>query len=32
MTGIALQDLTTVRTLYERALADNIGRNIPWPW
>ncbi|WP_374580601.1 ornithine cyclodeaminase family protein [Pseudoduganella sp.] len=32
MTGIALQDLTTVRMLYERALAHNIGRNIPWPW
>ena len=32
MTGIALQDLTTVRMLYERALANNIGRNIPWPW
>ncbi|MGW8394040.1 ornithine cyclodeaminase family protein [Pseudoduganella sp. HUAS MS19] len=32
MTGIALQDLTTVRMLYQRALANNIGRNIPWPW
>ncbi len=32
MTGIALQDLTTARMLYERALANNIGRNIPWPW
>lgn len=32
MTGIALQDLTTVRMLYERALANNIGHNIPWPW
>ncbi|MCE3262241.1 MAG: ornithine cyclodeaminase [Pseudoduganella sp.] len=32
MTGLALQDLTTVRMLYERALANNIGRNIPWPW
>lgn len=32
MTGIALQDLTTVRMLYERALANNIGQNIPWPW
>lgn len=32
MTGIALQDLTTVRMLYERALANNIGQNLPWPW
>lgn len=32
MTGIALQDLTTVRMLYQRALANNIGQNIPWPW
>jgi len=32
MTGIALQDLTTVRMLFERALANNIGQNIPWPW
>ncbi|WP_342119314.1 ornithine cyclodeaminase family protein [Pseudoduganella sp. OTU4001] len=32
MTGIALQDLTTVRMLYERALANNIGQNIAWPW
>lgn len=32
MTGIALQDLTTVRMLYERALANNIGHNIAWPW
>jgi ornithine cyclodeaminase/alanine dehydrogenase-like protein (mu-crystallin family) len=32
MTGLALQDLTTVRMLYQRALANNIGRNIPWPW
>ncbi|SFG59923.1 ornithine cyclodeaminase [Duganella sp. CF458] len=32
MTGIALQDLTTVRMLYQRALANNTGQNIPWPW
>jgi ornithine cyclodeaminase len=32
MTGIALQDLTTLRMLYERALANNMGLNIPWPW
>lgn len=32
MTGIALQDLTVARMLYQRALANNIGRNIPWPW
>ena len=32
MTGIALQDLITVRMLHERALTNNIGRNIPWPW
>lgn len=32
MTGIALQDLTTVRMLYERALSNNIGQNIRWPW
>ncbi|MTW10958.1 ornithine cyclodeaminase family protein [Pseudoduganella eburnea] len=32
MTGIALQDLTTVRMLYQRALANNIGHNVLWPW
>jgi alanine dehydrogenase len=32
LTGIALQDLTTVRMLYQRALANNIGHNIHWPW
>jgi ornithine cyclodeaminase len=32
MTGIALQDLTTVRMLYRRALANNIGQHIAWPW
>jgi len=32
MTGIALQDLTTVRMLYQRALANNMSLNIPWPW
>ncbi|KQZ43441.1 ornithine cyclodeaminase family protein [Duganella sp. Root1480D1] len=32
MTGIALQDLTTVRMLYQRALANNIGQDIAWPW
>ena len=32
LTGIALQDLTTVRMLYQRALANNIGQNISWPW
>lgn len=32
LTGIALQDLTTVRMLYQRALANNIGQNIAWPW
>lgn len=32
MTGIALQDLTVVRMLFQRALANNIGHNIAWPW
>jgi len=32
MTGLALQDLTVARMLYERALARRAGITVPWPW
>lgn len=32
MTGLALQDLTVARFLYERALKQGLGIAIPWPW
>ncbi|WP_176057414.1 ornithine cyclodeaminase family protein [Paraburkholderia sp. BCC1876] len=32
MTGLALQDLTVARMLYQRALAGRVGSSIPWPW
>lgn len=32
MTGIALQDLTVARMLYQRALANGTGASIAWPW
>ena len=32
MTGIALQDLTVARMLYQRALANGTGTSIAWPW
>ncbi|MDF2462471.1 MAG: ornithine cyclodeaminase [Ramlibacter sp.] len=32
MTGLALQDLTVARMLYERAVAAGTGSSIPWPW
>ncbi|CAG9209732.1 Ornithine cyclodeaminase [Paraburkholderia tropica] len=32
MTGLALQDLTVARMLYQRALADGHGTPIAWPW
>ena len=32
MTGLALQDLTVARMLYQRAIADGHGTHIPWPW
>ena len=32
MTGIALQDLTVARLLYERAVAKGTGSSIAWPW
>lgn len=32
MTGIALQDLTVARMLYQRALANGTGNSIAWPW
>lgn len=32
MTGIALQDLTVARLLYQRALATDTGTFIAWPW
>ncbi|KAF1021335.1 MAG: Delta(1)-pyrroline-2-carboxylate reductase [Paracidovorax wautersii] len=32
MTGIALQDLTVARSLYQRALRDGLGVSLAWPW
>ena len=32
MTGLALQDLTVARLIYERACAQALGRRIGWPW
>ena len=32
MTGLALQDLTVARMLYERAVASGTGSRIDWPW
>lgn len=32
MTGLALQDLTVARLIYERACAQAHGRRIAWPW
>lgn len=32
MTGLALQDLTVARLVYERACAHGLGSRIGWPW
>lgn len=32
MTGIALQDLTVARYLYERASREGTGTSVAWPW
>ncbi|WP_394830259.1 ornithine cyclodeaminase family protein [Pendulispora rubella] len=32
MTGLALQDLTVARAVYEHATATNTGTVIAWPW
>lgn len=32
MTGIALQDLTVARYLFERAKRDGTGTSVAWPW
>lgn len=32
MTGIALQDLTVARLLYERACETGTATSLPWPW
>ena len=32
MTGLALQDLTVARLIYERASAQGLGTRIGWPW
>jgi alanine dehydrogenase len=32
MTGIALQDLTVARLLYERACESGVGTSLAWPW
>lgn len=32
MTGLALQDLTVARMLFEQATIDGVGQDISWPW
>lgn len=32
MTGLALQDLTVARLLFEQAKNDGVGHDISWPW
>ena len=32
LTGLALQDLTVARLIYERASAHGLGSRIGWPW
>ena len=32
MTGIALQDMTVARLLYQKAMTNGIGQAIDWPW
>ena len=32
MTGLALQDLTVARLLFEHAEHQGVGQAIPWPW
>ncbi|NVD98235.1 ornithine cyclodeaminase family protein [Massilia sp. BJB1822] len=32
MTGLALQDLTVARMLYQRAVTEGAGSSIAWPW
>ena len=32
MTGLALQDLTVARLIYDRACAQSLGNRIAWPW
>lgn len=32
MTGLALQDLTVARLLFQQARNENIGHDISWPW
>ncbi len=32
MTGLALQDLTVARLIYQQALADGSGSSVAWPW
>ncbi|KWA77914.1 ornithine cyclodeaminase [Burkholderia ubonensis] len=32
MTGLALQDLTVARFLYDQAIKNGAGISVPWPW
>lgn len=32
MTGLALQDLTVAKLIYQHALVNNAGTRIAWPW
>jgi ornithine cyclodeaminase len=32
MTGLALQDLTVARLVYQRAAAEGLGQRVTWPW
>jgi alanine dehydrogenase len=32
MTGLALQDLTVARMLFDRARQSGLGNALAWPW
>jgi len=32
MTGLALQDLTVAKLLFEQAKSDGVGQDVHWPW
>ncbi|MDB5743922.1 MAG: ornithine cyclodeaminase [Polaromonas sp.] len=32
MTGLALQDLTVARLIYQKAITNHAGQSIAWPW
>jgi ornithine cyclodeaminase len=32
LTGLALQDLTVARMIYDRATEKSLGTHVAWPW